>query len=331
MSSNFLLMKYQIFSVLLIVGLLYSCNQEEIITSFDRDQTEVQVTSRSSSFEHRGIYVNDFRTSILGDIAEEDYLLEWCDHHNFNRMTLYNISAILDDPAETDLLEDFMEKANLDYPHIRINFVVSSADAISEVDDYCLSNPVSLHPHGVATEYEFWNDPWNYTTYDDMLNDIEILTDAGHSGWKNQLYISRFEDAAEVVSDEDVLKQVIIGVDEIHPNKTRILLVNYRPNAYNFFGEGTGSYNRLVDMAGEAESQGLNHLSVVILFNVNYLSGDPDIFDYFDEEGGDHAFEDAMLNFKEGFDAADFPNKNKIRLRGYQIYRYTQAREARGL
>ena len=114
-----------------------------------------------------------------------------------------------------------------------------------------------------------------------------------------------------------IAKQIINNSDEV-------FLVNYYANAYNF--NTGGMQGKLQELANEAANIHLSS-NVVILFNVNQASSDPNIFGYCE----DNEFGEAFDNFMIGYDAASIANKDMLNVIGYQFFKYSEAKIARPL
>ncbi len=325
-------------TALLLIS-LGSCKKEPVEHQVGKE-TKVKKHPKTKKIlidaEHRGIYVNDFEAAILGDLSEEDYLLDWCQYHEFTNITLYNISSILNDAGQTDLLKEFVFRARNDYD-LEVTFVAVSKSALQKIKLYCQSNSFMVHPDGVATEYEFWNSPYNYSYYKQMLKKIDDMNQY-FGPWENHLYLFKFHDAGGVYADEQVLSKTVQHIKVIGTEDADVFFTYYKPNAEFFPPTSSTYYKRLAKLAKKARHKNVV-LNVVVLYNVNYESGSANLFEYFDEDdatddgvvGEDHEFEEAFINFKDGFDASSIEYKDHINLKGYQIYRYTQAREARGM
>ncbi|MFC4634488.1 hypothetical protein ACFO3O_11255 [Dokdonia ponticola] len=69
---------------------------------------------------------------------------------------------------------------------------------------------------------------------------------------------------------------------------------------------------------------------IVILFNVYQMSPSPEIWDYFTTTGMDHEFEDAFTEWSAEYNTStDITNKEYLKIKGFGIYRYSDAKNAR--
>lgn len=81
-------------------------------------------TAKSYDAEHRGVYINRFKSDgILGDILKEGTLLTWCVQNDFNEVTLYNINTIMNEDVDRVALNAFAGKAHAWSPAIKVGFV----------------------------------------------------------------------------------------------------------------------------------------------------------------------------------------------------------------
>ncbi|MEM7102907.1 MAG: hypothetical protein AAF502_07260 [Bacteroidota bacterium] len=281
--------------------------------------------------EHRGIYINDFLTAgILGDVTKEDQLLEWIDINDFNNIYLYNIGAILSGSSKS-ALDAFVQKAHSYEDGIDVTFVSAgfgtSFDNIESYHDH-------FHnlPKGIVSEIEFWNGGMDYVTdylpWINRLNSLKYDVPPGTISPRNpdvirRFYIGKIKNSGEVPSLE-IAKELVTHHDEI-------LLTNYHTDAFDLSdSEEENSIKnklRLLALAGMELNKPVN---IVILFNVRQDSPSPHIKGYFDVSDGNNEFEQAYVSFHGDFeDATDIPHKSFLNLKGFGIYRYTDAKDAR--
>ena len=274
---------------------------------------------KSYEAEHRGIYINRFKSDgILGDATKEDELLEWCVQNDFNEVTLYNINTIMNTETDRDALNAFVGKAHGWSPAIKVGFINAGLSSFEKTRNYLLDDTYPNKPDAVTTEYEYWNDPYSYDNFIPLMSGITSLKigpDAIDAELERQHYVSRFEDDAGVWADDVITKQGINNTEEI-------FLVNYHSNAQEFNVDGA-YHNKLRALAVQAESVNLTQ-DVVVLFSVNDESVDPDIYDYVAANGFDAAYQ----NWMEGYEDAEIEHKDRLNIVGYQFYKYSKALEA---
>ena len=294
------------------------CNQKDFI--------------HKTHFEHRGVYINNFVTDgYLGNALKEDSILNWAVRHDFNNIYLYNIGSALSSGLQEEL-DSFVNKAhNWEIP-IAITFVSAGfGTSFSNIELY--HDDYANIPDGIVSEIEFWNGtktyaddfaPWiakmNSLKYDTVTVDSIIR----NPSLSRRFYIGKVKNGGEPPSLE-IAENLVINHDEI-------FLTNYHSNAYNLStSTSENSIRNKLSLLGEAGHNLEQKVNIVILFNVRQDSPAPQIWDFFDEEDQDQYFKQAYESFYKDFlEAEDIDYKNYLNLKGYGIYRYTDAVEARG-
>jgi hypothetical protein len=269
---------------------------------------------------YAGLYVNDF-DQILGNQVAEDTLLAWSKRQGFNVLSLYKIRDILLN-SQQNALAAFCTKARSATYGIDISFVAASAStANSESGYYQSRSVVSERQSYMLTEYEFWNSGNSFATFSTIMSAFTNARNLSTTPKINrQAYVSQYKDAANLSTHDTVIARQILDQMEY------IVQVNYTNNAYNWSGT---LENRLQSVATAAFNKGIT-ARVIILFNCNYNSTDPNIYSYFSTTGSNQPFVNAFNTIKSAFNAnTTITNKNRVSLVGYQIYRYTEARQAR--
>lgn len=254
--------------------------------------------------EFRGLYV-DKAADIIGQRSQEAILLNWCNDNNINEISLYDSATMIDNKATAKQLNDFIGRAKVS----DINVALIASNAVIAANEYKHYQGYSNKFSAITTEYEFWNEGKSYTVFKEQLKQM-----VGMTGLKSQVYFSQFRDGAGIVTDEATIAQrMVLGSD-------RILLANYSTKAYNLSGSTLGKLKKL---ALAAKQIGVVQ-DIVILFNVNKDSADPNVYDHYAANGG--GIYDC---FKAQYDAAVFSNKSHLNLIGYQLYKYSSAKAAR--
>ncbi len=322
--------------------LCYSCNSTDEDITTDEDviiNTDEDVNTDDDAIDtidpdiatitHRGIYINNFLTNgIIGNEAEENELLEWCTVNHFNNIYLYNIGEILSGNTK-EALDPFVEKAHnkaIDVTFVSAGFGTSFEHIEQYHDD---SNHL---PEGIVSEIEFWNGDLNYADdyapWIERLNSLKNDIPTGASSPRNgdlmrRFYIGKLKDVGEAPS-LDIAKELVINHDEI-------FLTNYHTNAYDLYPHNDEnaikSKLRLLALAGKELNKTVN---IVILFNVRADSPAPNILDYVSATGENNRFADPYLSFNDDYNAAqDIDHKEFLNLKGYGIYRYTDAKPSK--
>jgi hypothetical protein len=308
-------MKTKLFFTVLILSFFALGCENQLDEEFYQERTSSPpVLTRMPS--HRGVYVNNF-SAILGDVAKEDSLLNWCQANLFGRINLYNINTLVGSSTTATQLSTFIGRAKASPYFLKVSFVASSATAVNNFYTYYLTYPNK--PDAITTEYEFWNSPNSFSTFMGIGSNMNtVYSSTTTPQVQREMYVSQFNDNAGVYTTTQIAQYIVNNCD-------RVFLVNYVTNAYNFSGSLQTKLQTLAD-AGAA----LNKVvKVVILFNVNTASSDPNIYNYFSTTGLNNPFQNAFNNVLTGYNSSSITNKTYLQLVGYQIYRYSDARLAR--
>lgn len=321
----------------LIIIILFSflnCQVNEL--DFHEDEQQLKKTEADIGYQkmpvHRGIYIDDFLTgSILGNIPEENKLISWCLQNNFNQIYLYNIHGILLNPTKKVELDAFVEKVHSLYPKkMHVTFVSGGMTSLNNTIQY--HKDYHNHPKGVVSEIEFWNSGGSFTTFKAWMNQLDNLKSAIPFGYltplnpnlKKRFYIGKIKDNEGIYTNEQVAEHLVINHDEI-------FLANYHTEAYNLSAsEAPNSIKNRLRLLAETGYNLNKKVNIVILFNVNTASEAADIYNYFDVTAGNHEFHEAFESFMTDFlNATDIPYKDFLKMKGYGIYKYSEAKAAR--
>ncbi|CAL2092806.1 hypothetical protein [Tenacibaculum sp. 190524A02b] len=322
----------------IVVLLLNSCNKNEPFSTLENTTREslsldlLRTNTSTDAIAHRGIYINGFRDSILGDSIKETYLLDWCAVNNFNEITLYTVSAILNNSSETIQLANFVNKAHTNY-NLDVSFAAVSKEVIEKIVTYQNSQVNTLNKaDGIFSEYEFWNynDPdTNFEYFDRVLTKtLQQTNTAMGEGWEENIYVKNFIDSGDRYSEKRVITKIVNYLRTGDNN--RLALVNYRTNAQNFPSSSTSSYYQTFEAIANAAAKRKKVTNVIVLF-MTREDRTPTLFDYFATAGQNNDFDSAFISFKQGFLNSAIANKQYINLMGYQIYRYSDSKKAKPL
>lgn len=300
-----------------------------LFSSCDDDDNSISVGLLA---EHRGVYINDFYSSgILGNNTLEDDVLAWVDENDFTDIYLYNVGAILGDGLDNDL-RAFVDKAHNQDPYVKVSFVSAGfGDSFTEIEEYHDGRRDS-RPDGIVSEIEFWNGSMNYADnyapWIDKVNDLKFTPPPGefvplNPGITRQFYIGKIKDPG-LPPSLTIAKELVIHHDEI-------FLSNYHSDAWHL--SGSTSENSIVNKLNLLAQAGMElnkKVNIVILFNVYQASPSPEIWDYFATTGMNNEFENAFVEWSAEYDAStDITNKEFLNLKGFGIYRYSDAKNAR--
>ena len=282
--------------------------------------------------EHRGVYIDDFYNGgILGNSVLEDELLAWVDENDFTDIYLYNIGAALGDGLYNEL-HAFVDKAHNQDPYVRVSFVSAGfGDSFTDIEEYHDGRKDS-GPDGIVSEIEFWNGTMNfvddYAPWIDKVNDLKFTPPPGEVAPLNgditrQFYIGKIKDPGQPPS-LTIAKELVMHHDEI-------FLTNYHTDAWQLSGSTLeNSIVNKLNLLAQAGMELNKQVNIVILFNVYQMSASPEIWDYFSTTGMDNEFENAFVEWGAEYDASsDITNKEFLNLKGFGIYRFSDAKNAR--
>ncbi len=312
----------KIIFILFLLSQFFACRKHELIpqntSSNELDDNIINNYSlKVQTAAFRGVYIDGFSTQI-GNIVKEDSILNWCLKNNLNEISLYSINTILNMSNGSILLNSFINKAKNAPYYINVSFVAASLSTTTkEYTNYYLSQPNKFS--AITTEYEFWNTGNSFTTFSGQLQYMNSINSSTSGAIKRQIYLSKFVDASGIITQDSTIAEQIVSSSD------RIFLVNYSNNAYNL---SSTTLNKIKIIANASHK--LNKVTeIIILFNLNQNSVDPNIFSYFSINGSNHLFIDAYSKFKNDYNSANFTNKSFIKLNGFQLYNYTWAKNAR--
>ena len=310
------------YSITLLLALILFCSCDE-----DDDTISIGLLA-----EHRGVYINDFyNAGILGNTTLEDNLLAWVDENDFTDIYLYNIGAALGAGLDNDL-RAFVGKAHNQSPYVKVSFVSAGfGDSFTEIEEYH-DGRKDHKPDGIVSEIEFWNGSMNFTDdyapWIDKVNDLKFTPPPGevaplNAGITRQFYIGKIKDPGAPPS-LTIAKELVLHHDEI-------FLTNYHSDGWHLSSStAENSIVNKLNLLAQAGMELNKEVNVVILFNVYQMSPSPEIWDYFATTGMDNEFENAFVEWSTEYDAStDITNKEFLNLKGFGIYRYSDAKNAR--
>jgi len=278
---------------------------------------------------HRGVYINNFVTDgILGNTLKEDSLLNWCLNQDFNQMYLYNIGSALSSGLQVEL-DSFVHKAN----NLSLEVTFVSAGFGTSFDNIVAYHEAYTHiPQGIVSEIEFWNGSGDYDTdYVPWLSRLDSLKFVPPSGETEPLnpdvqrrfYIGKIKNPGQPPS--------ITIAEDLLTHHDEIFLTNYHCDAYNLSTSSSeNSIRNKLSLLAQAAKNLEVEVNIVILFNVRQDSPAPNIWSYFSEGNDDHDFRAGYEKWYHDFlNASDIDHKEYINLKGYGVYRWTDAKEAR--
>jgi hypothetical protein len=267
------------------------------LTSFDVGRPN------SGDKEYKGIYVDNLQ-QIVGNNQLEDDFLHWAKEHSFNALTLYNMKAVLGDPALRKALPKFILKARAQGISEVTAVVSNGTTAVGLVDSY---NHSQRDHHSafdnINLELEWWNRASSFDQYKAYLESIRSWGQQQRPAILNEEYIGWFKNPT---GEDSLMAAALVEKSD------RILVHDYQQNL-------TFSYLQpRLDWIGRAAGAQGKVMPVIIIFNAKteFMGG------YFAQ----HPFSDAFQTFMDEFKQAQFPGKGNLRIIGYQIYNQSAAR-----
>lgn len=296
---------------------------------WDIDGCKHSESAHQAHFNHRGVYINRFVSDgILGNEGKEDSLLSWCLLHEFNQVYLYNIGTAFSSGMQVEL-DSFVHKAN----NLELAVTFVSAGFGTSFDNMVAYHTDFDHiPQGIVSEIEFWNGSGEYAIdYEPWLNRLDSLklippsgeTVALNPSVSRRFYIGKIKNPGEPPS--------IAIAEDLIAHHDEIFLTNYHSNGYNLSTSSSeNSIRNKLSLLGEAARNLGREVNIVILFNVRQDSPAPNIWTYFSESHDDHDFRAGYEKWYHDFiNASDIEFKKHINLKGFGVYRWTDAKEAR--
>jgi hypothetical protein len=253
--------------------------------------------------EYKGIYVDNLQ-QIVGNGRQEDDFLGWAKEHSFNALTLYNMKAVLGDPALRKALPKFILKARAQGISEVTAVVSNGTTAVGLVDSY---NHSQRDHHSafdnINLELEWWNRACTFDQYKAYLESIRNWGQLQRPAILNEEYIGWFKNPT---GEDSLMAAALVEKSD------RILVHDYQQNL-------TFSYLQpRLDWIGRAAGAQGKVMPIIIIFNAKaeFMGS------YFSQ----HKFSDAFQSVVAAFQQAQFPGKANVRLIGYQIYNQSAAR-----
>ncbi len=286
-----------------------SCEQSDLLVEPNTAHTAGRIQATPS---YRGLYVNKFDT-ILGNLAAEDSLLNWCKAYGFNAISLYSLNAVLGDERYTSLAR-FIKKARTGgYGINQVAAVRGSSANFTQNATYDASRADFNERFNVYNlENEWWNNgpDCNFTCYTNILQAMSQKAFAASSAMTREAYIGWFQNP-----DGQEARQAT----KLVQNLDRILVHDYRVSPSFGYMQSRLSY-----LGQAAQKQG-RIIDVVVIF-----SAEPDYMqNYFSTTGQNKTFDNAYDVIVAQHSAASFQGKDNVRIIGYQVFQYEWARLAR--
>ncbi|QEG23984.1 hypothetical protein [Mariniblastus fucicola] len=289
----------------------------------DSEPAEDQTEERHDS--KRSLYVDGF-SSILGDVAAEEKLLEYADSHEMDVLLLYELHKVLNRDNASDLdhnesLASFISRAKTQYGVQRIAAIGESADFFGEVIDPYNNSRVDVSEKFdiYNLEFEFWIEsrvkevyaepyliPRGFAATKDgafeffitNLKAIRSLAQANARSITTEAYIG-WTNGLEETSEEEVARLIAQNLDQL------------RVHAYRSRPDFAYTASRLQGLAN-----GKPGLNVSVIFSAEQEF----MLDWLQA----NSMESAEAEFRKQLsESASGKVKADLRLQGFTYYNYT--------
>ncbi|MGV3507887.1 MAG: hypothetical protein ACO1N7_01260 [Sphingobacteriaceae bacterium] len=256
--------------------------------------------------QYRGLYI-DSVSYILGDTLKEYNLLRWCQRHQINSLSYYDLKRVMT-TGKAGHLASFLKLARSNYG-IKENTAIVGSEVFvnSYLDTFNRSKPDTLQRfNAINLEREWWNHHGSFESYVTVLGKLNRWAKAQNPAVLTEEYIGWFKNPKG---------QELNMANALLKNSDRILLHAYQEHlTFNYV------LSRLSYLGRAAESQN-KVFPVVIIF-----SAEPKFMaSYFKK----HSFKEAYQIIVKGYENTSFPGKNNIKLIGYQLFDYSYMKAAR--
>jgi hypothetical protein len=302
---------YRLFGLALLPVLFAACEKVDITT----EATPVHSAGRIEvTPSYRGVYVNAFDT-MLGNVAAEDSMLNWCKTNGFNAISLYSLNAVMGDERYTSLAR-FIKKARTGgYGITQVAAVRGSSNNFTQNANYDNGRADLNERFNVYNlENEWWNNGPDcpFGCYTNILQFMSQKALAANPKIIRETYMGWFQNP-----DGNELNQAKTLVK----NLDRLMVHDYRTSPSFGYMQSRLSY------VGRAAKSLGRVMDVIVIF-----SAEPEFMqNYFSTSGQNKTFDDAYAAIVAQHDAATFTGKENIRIIGYQIFQYSLAKQARPL
>jgi hypothetical protein len=306
-------MKTKTLLPLLLIMAFFACKRLELIPAVSEnknlkiDKFSAAVPTTSSTL-YRGLYL-DSTSYILGDTVKENKVLNWCAANQIKTITYYDIKRSLE-VGKSGQLANFLKRARTDYGIKENAVVVASYYRIQHMIDTFNNNKVDTLKrfNWVHFELEWWNGESTFSNYISELSTIKAWGLTQTPKIRTENYIGWFTDPSG--QDSLMASSLIQNSDRIHVH-------DYYPSpSWNYI------QNR-VDYLGRAAHALGKQVPIIPIFNADVaVTGT-----YFQTNSFDSAYE-TVIN---GYSASTIPKKSNVDIIGYQLFSYSEARDARPL
>lgn len=282
-----------------------------------------------------GLYVNDFR-DIIGDPVAEEALFDFANENGFNYLLLYNLDYIhhniahLDDPEESEVMADFIERAKKERGIVQVGAVGETDASYNKVQAFnAFQGDNWFRKFDVLNlEFEYWANTAGGTFNYYCENYLEPGGYACTNAAAFEFYQSEIEDIDERAHEMGIISEIYLG----YPNDAegtalgercdRILLHYYRTS--DTYGDGSSIYNYYPNRIRAIALSDRKPAVMPIFSSRSYHMG-PWLLT--------HSLHQPMDTWRfgvEGYEEDDSEGVHDLPISGYQWYRYTSFLEPGG-
>ena len=311
----------------LLILILFSfsqCQMNEDSITFEDEifAEEPSLLSKTEATDYRGgIYISSFKDEILGDVSEENKMLSWLEQNNISVLHINKLKQILSDAELADKLQIFMKRVSVDYPDISVSFEVGNATCLDLIKEFI--DTYNVVPSGIVTEIEFWNSNSSYIEFTETARAMDKLKKIYKIEFDREFYVGPIKNNEGI----DKLKRI---TDYLIANAETIYLTNYSAYPFTLYNsESPYSLSYKLKILAQSAKTKNKQVNVVIVYNLDNTSSDPNIYEYFDVLGENKQFADAHLEFLNELNTFNLENREWINMKGYEIFKYEEAILAR--
>ena len=263
----------------------------------------------SSENLYRGVYLDSLQY-VVGNDAEEDKLLTWCQANNFTTVTCYDLYVILNSSANYPKMANFIKKAKNIFGIETVTACMGSSSAFNGlINNYNVSRTDPIEKFNYSNlELEWWNKASTFKNYLTQLKGINAWGDEQSPRIPTEEYIGWFKNP---------MGQEAIQAEGLVKNSDRILVHDYQTTPSFSYMKSRLSW---IGKAAQAQNK---IMPIIVIFSVEPSFS----YNYFLS----NSFEAAYSMVVSQFNASNFDGKANIELIGYQIFDQSYARQARPL
>jgi len=288
---------------------------EEIVNSHTSSSMrlgdETSITNIDNPATHRGMYIDGSNT-IIGNTTKENELITYAANKGINSFAFYGLKSVISSSSNYSKIASFLSRCSQNGITNFVYVVVYYPGSINGLDTtyirkYNNSRSSSSEKFdGVNLEWEFWNGSTTWATYLTTMKSFYNWTRAVSPNLCNEVYIGWFNNPSTI--PQTMANEIVRYCD-------RILLHDYRVSPQASYMESRMSYLGLAALDQEKTKK------IIVLFSAESSFMGP----YYST----HSFNDAYQTIASQYTNADFSGKSGLRIYGWEIYKYSYAKQYR--